>query len=473
MKPSIRGLFAVLLLGAAVSARGDVHFGLVEDSDDHHYYRSSGLTSFEVRFEGEIELSPDRESVAAVAPGAWLEIQSRRLFSPRTLRVTRGTDGRPQVRYWLADRPGSAEQARDYLARNLPEAARVTAVGARPEARRLLREGPNRLLDAVGALESGAAQEIYLEELAAAGPVDAAVGRRAIETAGREISSSSRLRRVLTRLAEALPPNPELTAALARACSEISSSSQSGATLAVIAEKRGVPPSAARDYAHSIAEISSSSEAATAVERVGRYATDGTTVEALSGAAESIASSAELRRALTSLAHHPALAPGSLARVLAAGKRISSSSEKSSFLEDAASGAVASPQALSAYLATATTIESSSETRRALAALLRNGVKGDGLAEILGVARKIDSSSQKADLLVDAAPASSDASSFAAYLACARTIESSSEMGRAIRALVEKASLTADQRKSVMDFAEREISSSGEREAVLHAALSR
>jgi len=463
----------VILLGSAVSARADIHFGLVEDSDEHHYYRSSGLTSFEVRFEGEIELSPDRESVAAVAPGAWMEIRSRRLFSPRMVRVTRGSDGKPQLRYWIADRPGSAEQARDYLARNLPEAARVTAVGARGEARRLLHLGPDRLLDAVGGLESGAAQEIYLEELAASGPLDAAVGRRAVETAGREISSSSRLRRVLTRLADVLPPNPELTAALARACSEISSSSQSGAALAAIAEKRGVPPAAARDYARSIGEISSSSEAATAVERVGHFATDGATVEALAGAAESIASSAELRRALTSLARHPALPSGSLARVLSAGKRISSSSEKASFLEDGASGAVASPQTLAAYLSTAATIESSSETRRALTALVRSGAKGESLGEVLEAARKIESSAQKADVLVEAAPASSDPAAFTAFLACAGTIDSSSEKGRAIRALVEKASLSADQRKGVMDFAEREISSSGEREAVLHAALSR
>ncbi len=472
MKLPLRFLAAVLLLAAA-PVRADIHFGLVEDSDEHHYYRSSGLTSFEVRFEGEIELSPDRESVAAVAPGAWLEIRTRRLFSPRMVRVTRGDDGRPQVRYWLADRAGSPEQARDFLARNLPEAARVTAVGARGEARRLLRQGPDRLLDAVGGLESGAAQEIYLDELVAAGPVDAAVGRRAVETAGREVSSSSRLRRILTRLAGALPPDPELTGALARACSEISSSSQSGSALAEIAEKRGMPPSSAPDYAHSISEISSSSQAATAVERVGPFAADGPSIEALAGAAESIASSSELRRALTSLARHPNLPPAALARILAAGTRISSSSEKASLLADCAPVAAASPEALRAYLATARTIESSSETRRALAALVRASAKGDALADVLRAARRIDSSSQKAELLVEAAAAPADAVSFSAYLDCARTIDSSSEKARAVRALLEKATLTADQRKAVMDFAEREIASSGDREAVLHAALAR
>ncbi|HET7453235.1 MAG TPA: hypothetical protein VFL12_10865, partial [Thermoanaerobaculia bacterium] len=102
-----RLLFTVVLLGAAAALRADVHFGLVEDSDDHHYYRSSGLTSFEVRYEGEIDLSPDRERVTAMAPEAWIEIRSRRLFSSRMVRVSAGPDGKPQMHYWRADRPGS------------------------------------------------------------------------------------------------------------------------------------------------------------------------------------------------------------------------------------------------------------------------------------------------------------------------------------------------------------------------------
>jgi len=468
---STRILAALLLLGAAASARADVHFGIVEDSGSNRYYRSSGLTSFEVRFEGPIELSPDRESVVSLAPGSWLEISTRRLFTTRRIRVTPGPDGRPQLRLWLGERSGSPEQARDYLARNLPEAARVTAVGARGEARRLLRGGADRLLAAIGGLESGAAQEIYFEELLAAGPLDAATGKRAVETAARTVLSSRRLRRVLGKLADGLPPDPDLTAALARACSEISSSSQSGAALAAIAERRGVPPASAREYARSIGRISSSSEAATAIERVGRQAADAGSIELLAGAAESIASSSELRRALTSLARHPNLPAEALPRILSAGKSISSSSEKASLLEECAPATAAFRAALTAYLDTAETIDSSSETRRALSALLRGGIKGEALAAVLEAARRIDSSSQKAELLVEAAGLPIDAVSFPAYLECARTIESSSEKSRAVRALLERAALDPGERRAVMDFAEREISSSSEREAVLHAAL--
>ncbi len=473
-----RPFLAVLFFAVASWAAADVHFGLVETSDAHHYYRSSGLTSFEVRYEGEIELSPDRESVVALAPGSSLEIRRRSLFTTRILRVTPGENGRPSARLWISDRTGSAQDARDFLARNLPEVARVTAVGARAEARRLLALGPNRLLDAIAPLESSAAQEIYFDEFLKGRPLDPVVGKRAIEVAAREISSSTRLRRILSDLAVALPPDPALTGALARACSEISSSSQSADAITAVAQTRGVPSSAAPDYARSIREISSSSEKAGVIERVGRIAPDPSSIELLAETAESIASSSEMHRALASLAGHPGLAPRALARILSAGSKISSSSEKASLLRDCAPGAAGAPEARLAYLETAKTIDSSSELRRALEALLRPDLGTDGLAAVLKAARGIDSSTQKADLLVQAAGLSlqnpvMQSPAFSAYLECAARIDSSSEKSRALRALLARANLAPDQRKAVMDFAEREISSSSERETVLHAAVAR
>ncbi|HWC65511.1 MAG TPA: hypothetical protein VG777_05475, partial [Thermoanaerobaculia bacterium] len=145
---NVRLLAAVLLLGAAAPLAARVHIGLVESSDSRHYYRNSGFSSFEVSYDGDIVLAPDHETVVSLAPGAWLEIETRRLFTLRRVRVAAGPDGRPQARMWIGERSGSPEQTRDYLARNLPEAARVTAIGARAEAKRLLAAGgPGRVLD--------------------------------------------------------------------------------------------------------------------------------------------------------------------------------------------------------------------------------------------------------------------------------------------------------------------------------------
>jgi hypothetical protein len=470
----LRMAFAVLVLASAsLASASGVHFGLVEDSDANHYYRSSGFSSFEVSFEGEIALSADKETITSMPPGASLEIRVRRLFTTRMVRVTAGDSGKPQIRYWIGDRTGSPEAGRDFLTRHLPEVARVTAVGAAAEARRLLALGPARLLDAVPALESETAQEIYLEELGKSRPADPAIGKRAVDVAAREISSSRRLRRVLSDFATAFPADPGITSALARACAEISSSSQSAAAIVEIARVRGMSAASARDYGHSVREIGSSSEKAGAIERLAPLASDPASIEALAEAAESIASSSETRRALEALSLHPDLSPATLARIISAGAKIASSSEKASFLVACAGAAAPAPEPRRAYLAVARTIESSSETRRALSALLRTGASGDGVAAILTAGKGIDSASQKGELLVQAANLPLDANAFSAYLDCAGSIDSSSEKGRAIRALLAAGTLSPAQRKTILDFAEREISSSSERESVLHAAITR
>jgi len=470
----LRMALAVLVLASAsFSSASGVHFGLVEDSDANHYYRSSGFSSFEVSFEGEIALSADKETITSMPPGASLEIRVRHLFTTRMVRVTAGENGKPQIRYWIGDRTGSAESGRDFLARHLPEVARVTAVGASAEARRLLALGPAKLLDAIPALESESAQEIYLEEFRKAKPADPAIGRRAVEIAAHEISSSRRLRRLLADFAESLPPDPAITSALARACSEISSSSQSAAAIVEIARARGISAASAPEYGHSLREIGSSSEKAGAIERLAPLAPDTETIIVLAEAAETIASSSETRRALEALAAHPKLAPGALDRILSAGAKIASSSEKASFLVTCADAAAQSPETRRAYLAVVRTIESSSETRRALSALLRSGPGADTVAAVLIAGKGIESASQKGELLLEASRLPLDGNGFHAYLDCAGSIDSSSEKGRAIRALLAAGTLSPDQRKAVLDFAEREISSSSERELVLHAALAR
>jgi hypothetical protein len=364
----LRVALALLVLASASSAPASgVHFGIVEDSDSNHYYLL-GFSTFEVHYEGEISLSADKEAITNMPPGSSLEIRVRRLFTTRMVRVTAGESGKPQIRYWIGDRTGSIEAGRDFLTRHLPEVARVTAVGAAAEARRLLAVGPARLLDAIPGLESETAQEIYLDELGKSRPADPAIGKRAVEVAGHEISSSRRLRRILSEFAVSLPPDPAITSALARACAEISSSSQSAAAIVEIARARGISAGSARDYGYALREIGSSSEKSGAIERLAPLAPDPASIEALAKAAETIASSSETRRALEALAAHPNLSPASLAGIISAGTKIASSSEKSSFLVACARAAAPAPEPRRAYLAVARTIESWSETRRALRA---------------------------------------------------------------------------------------------------------
>ena len=59
----------------------------------------------------------------------------------------------------------------------------------------------------------------------------------------------------------------------------------------------------------------------------------------------------------------------------------------------------------------------------------------------------------------------------AAYLECAGSIDSSAEKRRALVALLHRRGLAPEQVSAITAFAEREISSSSEREAVLREAV--
>ena len=464
---------ALLLLGCAAGASAGVVFG-VETSDDHHYYRSSGLTSFEVRFTGDIELSPDQERVVSISPGGFLEIETRRLLTVRKVRLTAGAGGAPELRYWRADRRGADPDGWAFLERNLPEVARVTPVGAKAEARRLLAAGgPRRVLSALEDRDSDEAREIYLETILDEGPLDGPTGLEIIRDASREISGSSRLSGFLVRLARKLPPDPTLTARLARACEEISSSSARNEALSGIADVRGVPGAAAADYARSISEISSSSQKASAIEHLSAISNDPLALSELAGAAGSIDSSSERRRALAAIAARPAAAGAPLVRALKAAEGINSSSEKASFLVGAAP-ACRSEDAVRAYLRAAETIDSSSETRRALAALMRPDLSREDWIAAVKAASHIASSVEKALFLVRAGGAPAlDKPMLAAYLECAATIDSSSEKRKSVVALLRRADLAPDQVAEITVFAEREIDSSSERETVLRDAANR
>ncbi len=463
-------LLALALLWTA-TASAAITFGF-EDSDEHHYYRSTGLTSFEIRTSGDIELSPDQEQVLSISPGGFLEIETRRLFMFRKLRLTAGTGGALDVRYWRGDRRGSDADARAFLERQLPDVARYTAVGARAEARRLLAAGgPRRVLAALEDRESSEAREVYLETILEGGPIDAPTGIQLIRDAARQVSGSSRLSRFLVRLATKLPADVELTARLARACDEISSSSARREALCGIADARGLPPAAAEDFAHSVSGIGSSSEKASAIEHLGGLTSDARVVSDLAGAADTIDSSSERHRALSALAARPGISEAAMLRILKAGEGINSSSEKASFLSDAARAGV-SGEALRAYIRTAESIDSSSETRRALTAILRPELSRDGWMAAVRSAARISSSSEKASLLVRAAASPGiDSAMLAAYLECAGSIDSSTEKRRVLVAFLHRRGIAPDQVSAVTAFAERDISSRSEREAVLREAL--
>jgi hypothetical protein len=466
-------LVAVLLCAAqATWARAHFVFG-TEFSSGHHYYRSNGFSSFEVEFQGDIELSNNLSSIDKLSADAYLSIEQRRLVTLRKLRVTAGEGGRPVLQMTISGRRASAEDAARFLDRNLAEVVRVTSVGARPRARRIFEaSGTHGVLDAISELESDDAKGIYFDELLSIGRFDAAASATVAQAAGREISSSSRLRRTLELMAGKLPPDGAVTVALARAAQEIGSSREHGAALAEIARIRGVEAETVSAFGASLREIDSSSQKGSAILEVSRYLRPGASLEPLSRSASTISSSVELHRCLAGLLQRPSLSESESVGALRAGAGIGSSAEKAALLCEFAPRMTLSRGAVKAYLETASTIDSSREKRRALLALAaRRDLDAGSFSELFRAGSSVDSSHEKSELLALASETMpADPSAVSAFLDCARTIASSTEQRHAVLALLVRKDLSRDEIQQAISFAEKEIDSTSERDAVIREA---
>lgn len=469
-------LMALLLAGAPLaSARAHINFG-TEFSSGHHYYRSNGFSSFEIEYQGEIELSNNLTSVEKLSPDAYLTIEQRRLFTLRKLRVTAGDGGKPILQMTVSGRPASAQDAAQFLDRNLSEVVRVTSVGARPRVRKIFAaSGTTAVLDAIAELESDEAKSISFDELLAIGRFDAAAAASVVQTAGREISSSSRLRKTLELMAGKLPPDPAVTVALARAAQEIDSSREHGAALAEIARTRSVDAETLSAFGASLREIDSSSEKSSAILEVSRNARGGISIEPLLRAARTISSSVELHRCLAGLLSKTGLSEADAIAALKTGAGIASSAEKGALLSEFAPRMALSRGTIKTYLDTAGSIDSSREKRRALSALAaRRDLNAEGYEEVFRAGTNVDSSREKSELLALAAETMPpDPAAVAAFLECARTISSSSEQRHAAVALLARTDLSREEIQQAISFAEREIDSSSERDAVIREATRR
>ena len=302
------------------------------DSLRHQTYKSTLLTSFRIAWEGDIELDSEQAEIVRMSPDAVLEVRQRRFTSRKKLEVRPDADGRPVYSYKVGARKRPAEEGKAYLDTVMDSIVRSTTVGAHARARRLLdEEGLDALLYEVGGLRSNSARRIYLEAAAEMESLDETQARRIVETAGREISSSSRLRATLVDLSERWPVDWQLNQAFTEAAEEIASSSEKRHTLVEVARHRGIG-----DDADSFAEVASTigagSEKARAVSSLHEIEPTPEVAMALLETVDTIASSGERRRALTELVARPELPEEVYSRAFEVVHGISASSERATAL---------------------------------------------------------------------------------------------------------------------------------------------
>ena len=405
-------------------------------SPRHYHYNSTLLSSLRIAHAGEIELDETSSRIVRMSPHALLDVYERQLLSRRRLQVRPDASGRPTYSFKVGARWRSAEEGRAYLADRMDDVVRSTTVGAEARARNLLRDwGVARLLDEVGGLRSNATRRIYLEAASRADGLRRDQAVDIIRTAGRELTSSSRLRETLTGLAETLPAAWGLAAPLAEAASEIASSSEKGDALRDIVRLRPIEPADAPAVAAAVSTIASTSERGRTITAIHRLAPSTELATALLESADGLESSSERRRVLTELVAAPRLSEAAWARALDVASGIASTADKA--------------HALTAL------ISSAEPTAR-------------GCREWLLSTGEVVSSSLSADLLVEAAvrcPNEDDV--WRAYLRRTERLGASGDQRRALLALLDRAGLSETVRTELVAAAERGIASRSDRQAVL------
>lgn len=435
-----------------------------------HRHVDTLFTSYAIASRGEIELDEEHGRVAAMSPDAYLEIRERRLTTRRRLEVRPDADGRPAYLLRVGSRRRSEREAKEFLAANMDEILTSTTIGAVARARRLASEGgAERVLGEIARLESNSLRRVYLEEAARANDLDPELAARIVRTAGREITSSSQLRRTLVALAESLPSDWELTGELLGSAEAIGSSSELAGTVVEIVRARSVAPEDIAVLGDAVSSISSSAEKASAIHRLLEIEPSADMVEAMLAAAATIDSSSEKRRALAELVAVPELPADLYLSALGAAEEIASSAEKATFLVGCATVLPPRADLEDRYVEVASSIPSSTEQARALSTLMeRRTLTAPLCVGWIRSAAEVASSSVTGDLLVQAAGSCPvEASVRAAYLEAVEGVASSAEQRRALLALIARGGLGVEGRRQVAAVVERSLASSRDRAAVL------
>ena len=462
-------ILAVAITGLAFLA-AEADFQSDIPSSKHYHYNSTLFTSFGIAHTGEIEVNPDETGILRLAPDAELDVRVRRFTSRRRLEIRANAAGEPVYYYKEGARERSEDEAKEYLASVMDEVLRRTSVGAEARARRILAEdGLDELLREVSYLGSSSSRRIYLQIAGESENLQLEGAAAIIQTAGREMASSSRLRDTLLELAENLPSEWELNSELAESAERIASGSVKGETLVEIARVRPLGVDDADDFADAISSIASSGIKRQTIISIYQIQPTAEVTEALLAAAATLDSSSDRRRVLTQLVGEAGLPESLYSEGLDIGQRISSSGEKAMFLEAIAEVLPSTDAMHREYIEVSATISSSGERRNALKALIEaSWLSPEICREWITSAGGLSSSGLTAGLLVQGAywcPGGERV--LRAYLDAVAGMGSSGDQTRALMALLDRADLDRGLLADLEAFVESNVSSSGERQAIM------
>lgn len=145
----------------------------------------------EVRVEGEVEFTDDYTDIKSISEDGLFVATDEREGQTRKLRVTPKAGGQLQRSYSINDQKRDFDaDARAWLSRILPEAARDGGLDAQARARRILQQrGARGVLEEIRLLRNDYARRVYFETLIKEGNPDRASLENILQLASEQISS--------------------------------------------------------------------------------------------------------------------------------------------------------------------------------------------------------------------------------------------------------------------------------------------
>jgi hypothetical protein len=363
---------------------------------------SDGSDRIEISYDGEVEFTEDDTDVKAVAPGGYFKISTGNWFG-RGVEVRSDASGTLIRRYrvGIVEKPYEPE-GRLWLARTLPRFIRRSGIGAPARVARILKaRGPSGVLAEISQIEGSYGKRVYFTELFRTGSLDAAITRRALSQASREVTSDYELASLLVA-SQDLVSDDASRQAYFDAASTIQSDYELQRVLSAGLKAGPVAPLVLASILTSASSIESDYELASLLVRIARLQRlDGTTRRPFFDAFEGVGSAYERGRVLSALMSRGDLSPDVLAAMLQSAARVRSDYEQAQFLTQIGKAYTLDTVLRPPFFAAADAIRSSFEKGRVLEAVARRpGAPPETILSVLRSASTIDGSHERSQVLL-------------------------------------------------------------------------
>ena len=363
---------------------------------------NDGQSKTEFHSRGIVEFSSDDGGVEKVSANGRFRVKQETDSGMREIEAVPDETGDVVLHYRVDGTSAELDrQGQAWFASMVALALQETPIGAEPRARRILEErGADGLLEEIQHLKNNGTFEAYFEVLLADDDLSPESLARAADVAGRAVSSSSGLSKILSNIAARQPGNEQVLTSVIKASGAISSSSARQECLSSIVQGGALPPAAAIAAIKSAAEISSNSSKSKALQAILDAApADPNVFTAYAKAVESIASSSTQGEAIEALIERDGVDATSLRRAVEAICEISSSSTKAESLVKLIRFAPNDPDLFRECLDAVETISSSSDQEDVMEAMLRRtDLDRATLGHAASVIKHISSSSTREKL---------------------------------------------------------------------------